>query len=254
MPAPFERCVVITGATRGLGRAIAVQLSAPGTVVVANYASDAAAADATLAAIAERGGEGIAVRADVGTQAGVDAVFDAAAARCGCVDVVVHNAFYLCFSRPLETKAADMERAMAIGPLALMRCAQRAAPLMQGRSGRIVATSSAAPGRLFHIKHGDRYFPMAVAKGAIETTVRYLTVELGAIGATANVVAAGYMRAENFPGALGEEFAQRAARKTPLGRVPPPEEIANVVAFLASPQGGWVTGQTVLADGGFALI
>ena len=246
---------MICGGSRGLGRAIALRLGGPRTVVVINYRSDDEAAAQTADAVTALGGRATVIRADVGTDEGVSSLFDEIERAGFGLDVYVHNAYAKVATAPMSTDADGWHRAMAVGPLAFLRCAQRAVPLMKMKGhGRILATSSVAPQRLFNTEHGDKYFPMAVAKGSIEVTARYLAVELAPFDITVNVVAPGYMKTDNFPGAGGEQLMRRVVGRTPLGRVPDPDEVAAVFAFLASDDGSWVTGQTILSDGGFALI
>jgi NAD(P)-dependent dehydrogenase (short-subunit alcohol dehydrogenase family) len=249
-----DRTIVITGGSRGLGRATAVRFAEPGVTVVINYVSrDAAAAD-TAREIESRGAAAITVQADIGTAEGVAAVFDAAEKRTGRVDVLIHSAYYKHSATPLTTAAADLQRALDIGPVALMRCCQLMAPLMPQNSGRIIAISSIAPRRLVDARRGHYYFPMAVPKGAMEVMARYMAIEFGELGATVNVVAPGYMLTDNFPGDRDPSVIERAAARTPIHRVPDPSEITNVIHFLASAAGGWITGETLMVDGGFGLI
>lgn len=249
----ITRTVLVTGGSRGWGKAIVLRFASPGTRIIINYLQSTAAAEQTAREAAALGAETVLVAADLGTEQGVASLFDQVRVATDRVDVFVHNAFYLARSSPLNADIAEIERAMAVGPLGLVRCAQAVVPLMTGENSHIVCTTSTATHRLLNVKHGPLYFPMAIAKGALEVAIRYLAVELGSKNITVNGVAAGWIATEAME-RQPPEITRRAMAKTPLGRYPAPREVADVVHFLGSAEGGWVTGQVVVADGGLTLI
>jgi enoyl-[acyl-carrier protein] reductase III len=248
-----SRTVLVTGASRGWGRAIANRFSIPGSTLFLNYVHDEGAAQEVAAEVRKADCKAVVVRADMGEADDVDRLFDTIGKEADGLDVVVHNAFHLIHSDPLSTRPEDWMRAMEVGPLALMRVAQTATPLMKGRRGRIVATSSVATTRIFHPTQGLGYFPMAVAKGAIEVSVRYLATALAPTGITVNAVAAAYIETPNLQ-AAPEKFLRAIEQKTPIGRIPTAQEMANSVFLLASPDADIVTGQILVVDGGFTLV
>ena len=189
----------------------------------------------------------------MGSDEGIQSLFSAISQLTDGLDVVVHNAFHLTNADPLAADRAEWLRAMEVGPLALMSIAQLAAPLLPFGTGRIVATSSVATGRLFHPTAGLGYFPMAVAKGALEVSVRYLATELAPREITVNAVAAAYIGTSSLLQSP-EPFLQAIARKTPYGRIPSAREMANTVYMLASADAAFTTGQILVADGGFTLV
>jgi len=247
------RKVLITGGSKGWGEAIADRFTDEPAELFINFAHDRDAAESVAAQVRAKGSTVHLIQADMGTQEGIDTLFAAVAERSAVLDVVVHNAFHLTNADPLTTEREQWLRAMEVGPLALMSIAQRAAPLLPSGTGRIVATSSVATKRLFHPTQGLGYFPMAVAKGALEVTVRYLATELAPREITVNAVAAAYIGTANLLQSP-EPFLQAIARKTPYGRIPSAREMANTVFMLSSADAAFMTGQIVVADGGFTLV
>jgi NAD(P)-dependent dehydrogenase (short-subunit alcohol dehydrogenase family) len=247
-----ERVVLVTGGSRGWGRAISLGYAEPGTTVVVNFAHDAAAADRTAAEVADRGATCVLVQSDVGSRQGISALLDALRPL-GRLDVLVHNAFLQATAHPLEIEESLFDDVMDVGPKALLALLRGGAELFPAQGGHVVCTLSLATQRVFN-KRGTDYFPMAVAKAALEICVRYLAVDLAPRSVTVNGVAAGYIATENMMADELDGFRRAISSKTPLSRIASPEEVADVVRFLGSRQGGWVTGQVVVADGGFSLI
>jgi NAD(P)-dependent dehydrogenase (short-subunit alcohol dehydrogenase family) len=246
------RVVVVTGGSRGWGRAIALRYAEPGTTLVVNFSRDTAAANAVANEATDRGAEVVLVQADVGEPTGWGAVADAARAL-GRIDVLIHNAFLQAQAQPLEVPEHVFDGAMAVGPKALLALLRELSGLFPASGGHIVCTLSLATRRVFN-QRGTNYFPMAVAKAALEVCVRYLAIDLAPKSVTVNGVAAGYIATDNMMGDDREAFRRQISSKTPLGRIATPEEVADVVHFLGSQAGGWVTGQIVVADGGFSLV
>jgi len=245
--------VLVTGGSKGWGEAIVERFAAEPCEMFINFAHDLSAAESLAAKISARGTTVHVIQADMGTEEGIDRLFAAIQEVTDVLDVVVHNAFHLTNANPASADRKEWLRAMEVGPLALMNIAQAASPMMPNSTGRIVATSSVATERLFHPTQGLGYFPMAAAKGALEVSVRYLATELGPREITVNAVAGGYIGTPNLLKAP-EAFLQAIARKTPYGRIPSAHEMANVVYMLASVDAAVITGQIIVADGGFTLV
>lgn len=248
-----NRTVVVTGGSKGWGEAIVDRFAAESADLFINYAHDRAAANEVADRVRSRGLTAHVIQADMGTEAGIEQLFARIKDETDRIDVLVHNAFFLTNAKPLATSREQWLQAMEVGPLALMTIAQLAAPLLPEKTGRIVATSSVATMRLFHPTQGLDYFPMAAAKGALEVSIRYLATELAPREITVNGVAAAYIGTPSLLKAP-EAFLQAIARKTPYGRIPSAEEMANIVYMLASSDAALTTGQIIVADGGFTLV
>lgn len=253
MATSAPRKILVTGGSKGWGEAIVDRFVDEGCEVFINFAHDRAAADAVADNARTRGSIAHVIQADMGTDEGIQSLFADLAKLTEGLDVVVHNAFHLTNADPLSADRTQWLRAMEVGPLALMSIVQLAAPLLPSGTGRIIATSSVATTRLFHPTQGLGYFPMAVAKGALEVSVRYLATELAPREITVNAVAAAYIGTPNLLQAP-EAFLQAIARKTPYGRIPSAREMANTVYMLASADAAFTTGQILVADGGFTLV
>ncbi len=238
------RVAIITGASRGIGAAIAVQLAADGLAVVVNYVSDLDAANAVVGKIAANGGRAIAVRGDIGHSATAALLFDAAEAEFGGVDVLVNNAGIGGMSSIADTDDAAFERLLSVnlkGTFSMMRMAARR--LRDG--GRVISVSSslvAAP----QVNFG----PYAATKAAIEMLTSVLAREMRGRSITVNSVAPGPVATDMLLQGTTDAFRAELAAYVPLGRLGEPEDVANTVAFLVSPAGGWVNGQSIRANGG----
>jgi 3-oxoacyl-[acyl-carrier protein] reductase len=249
-----QRIVVITGGSRGLGRAIGLRFADARTALVVNYAHDDGAAHATAEELRARGAQAELVKGDIGDPAVAQTLVATARDIGGRIDVLVHNAFHRTWGDPLETEVPELERAFLTGPVALAVVAQHAAPHFPDAGGSIVCTSSLATSRIFSVRGGVGYFPMAAAKGALEVAVRYLATRLGGANVRVNGVSAGWIEtaAEVRP-----EISRSMGRirdQTPLGRIATPADIADVVHALTTPALRWVTGQVLIADGGLSLV
>lgn len=248
-----KRAVLVTGGSRGWGRAIVERFAPSSSTVFINYASDAIAAEESADLARSAGAVAHVIQGDMGAADDIATMFDQIEQLSDGLDVVVHNAFHLTFADPLSANREQVMRAMEVGPLALMTIAQRAAPLLRPKTGRIIATSSVATIRLFHPTQGLGYFPMAAAKGALEVSVRYLATQLAPREITVNAVAAAYIETPNLMSAP-EEFRRAIERKTPYGRIPTALEMADAVHMLASSDAAITTGQVLVVDGGFTLV
>lgn len=248
---PFN--VVVTGGSRGWGRASVFKFACPGATIFVNYLSNEAMASSAVAQAREQGATAIAVQADMGTEEGVEKLFDVVQRECESLDVLVYNAFQHSNGTPLEVGFDVLDRCIAVGPHAYLRTARHFASMCSDAGGSIVCTGSVATGRLFH-KSGTSYFPMAAAKAIEEVSTRYLAVELAARNIRVNMVLAGWLTTEYVLENMSEGFMDRVSSRTPLGRWASPGEMADVVYYLASPQSSWITGQIITADGGLTLL
>lgn len=240
------RTAIVTGGSRGIGAAISRRLAAEGHAVVINYASRAEAAEKLVLDIAGQGGRAIAVAGDVADPAAMTALFDMAEKTFGGVDVLVANAGILDPRLPkiAETTDEDFARVFDINVKGVFNLLRDAALRLRD-GGRIVTLSSSVlamnlPG----------YGVYAASKAAVETLSRFLAHELRGRRITVNTVAPGPVATELFFAGKSEERVAQLARLSPLERLGQPEDIANVVAFLASEAGGWINGQLVRANGG----
>jgi 3-oxoacyl-[acyl-carrier protein] reductase len=240
------RVALVTGASRGIGAAVAKRLAADGFAVAVNYAGNAAAANATVAAIKAEGGRAIAVRADVANVHDVKAMFATIEEKLGRVDILVNNAGILPYVTIAETTDEQFERTMAINVTGTFNTMREAATRLND-GGRIVNFSTS----VLHMAP-PTYGVYVATKGAVEALTRVFAKELRGRGITCNAVAPGPVATELFLNGKSEDLIQQIARSAPLERLGQPEDIAGVVSFLAGPDGGWVNGQILRANGGIA--
>ena len=240
------RAAIVTGASRGIGRAIALRLAADGFAVAVNYGGNAAKAQETVAAIEAAGGKAIAIQGDVGNPADVAALFESTQQAFGRIDVVVNSAGIMPMATINEAGLADFDKVIATNLRgAFLVLGQAAANL--GEGGRIIALSTSVIAKSF-----PSYGPYIASKAGVEGLVHVLANELRGRGITVNAVAPGPVGTELFfNGKTPEQIAQ-LSQLAPLERLGTPEDIAGVVSFLAGPDGGWVNSQVIRANGGYA--
>lgn len=238
------KVALVTGASRGIGRAVALRLARDGAAVVVNYAGSADAAGQVVAEVESRGGRAVAVQADVSRVADVERLFDTTFEHFGRLDVLVNNAGVF-FTRPLaEVTEEEFDRIFAVNVKGTYFACRQAA-LRMADGGRIVNVSSSTTALML-----PRYSAYVATKGAVEQLSHVLAKELGPRGITVNVVSPGPTDTELFSSDKTEEDKQRYAQMAALGRLGRPDDIADVVAFLAGDESRWVAGQNLRANGG----
>ncbi|WP_051804696.1 SDR family oxidoreductase [Streptomyces griseus] len=244
------KVAVVTGGGKGVGAAVSRELARRGAHVVVNHFHSPEAAEGTVAAIRRAGGSAQALRASVAKREQVEALFAAVAAEHGGADVLVNNAARGVFARYDDLTDTEWGRALDTNLHGARWCALAAAPLMAARGGGAIVNVSSIGSALAM----DNYLLVGVCKAALEAMTRYLAADLGPLGIRVNTASAGLLdnpTAGLFPGAAGLRDTCRAA--APLGRLGTEEDLARVVAFLASPQAHWISGQCLLADGGLSV-
>ncbi len=245
----FEgKTAVVTGGSRGLGRAVCLELAGGGANVALCYAGNEAAAKETAAAVEAAGGHALALRCDVCDAAQVDALFKAAAEEFGRVDILVNNAGITRDNLLLRMSEEDFDAVIAAnlrGAFLCMKAASRR--MLKQRYGRIVNLSSVVA-----LRGNAGQVNYAASKAGIIGMTKSLAKELAARGVTVNAVAPGFIETDMT--AVLPEAAREAARSAiPLGRLGAPEDVARAVAFLASGEAAYITGQVLAVDGGMSM-
>jgi 3-oxoacyl-[acyl-carrier protein] reductase len=240
------KTAIVTGASRGIGKAVARRLARDGFGVVVNYASNAKEADGTVAEIHSASGQAIGVKADVGNAADVERLFEETVKAFGAIDVVVNNSGIMPLSPIGKGDAAVFDKVIQTNLRGTFLVMAQAAQRVAG-GGRIIAFSSSVLARSF-----PTYGPYIASKAGVEGLVHVLANELRGRNITVNAVAPGPVGTELFLSGKTEEQVTELTKLAPLERLGEPEDIANVVSFLAGPDGGWINSQVLRANGGFA--
>ncbi len=241
------KTALVTGASRGLGRAIALRLAADGASVALNYRERAAEAEALAQEIKSRGGAAIAVQANVGDAAQVRSMVARAVGELGPVDILINNAGVARRGDLADFEWSQMEGMRNTNVDGLVNATRSVVEGMkQRKSGRIVnLTSIAAFGTAMS---GTTFY--AATKAAVSVLTRRFAMELGPHGVTVNAVAPGFILTDMAAAGRGPADFVKVAEKTMVGRVGKPEDIANAVAFLCSPASDFITAQILTVDGG----
>ncbi len=242
--AATERVAIVTGGSRGIGRAVAERLADDGFAVVVNYARDAASAEETVKAVTAAGGRALAVQADVADEDAVAALFDRTEQEFGGVDVVVNAAGRMALSPVADLDLADLDAVLRTNLRGTFVVARQAARRLRA-AGSLVTFSTSVVGTQF-----PTYGAYAASKGGVEALTMILARELRGRDITVNTVAPGPTATDMFLDGKTPEQIEQLAKTPPLERLGTPQDIARVVAFLAGPEGHWVNGQTLRANGG----
>jgi enoyl-[acyl-carrier protein] reductase III len=243
---------LITGSSRGIGRALALRLARDhGASVVVNFKRNEDLAEQTVRDVADAGGRAIAVRADMESPEDIDALFDAVEREHGRLDWFVANAAASSFKPILELRPHHLDRSYAMNVRAFVLGAQRAVRLMDD-GGRIVALSSYGSIRAY-----PTYANLGSAKAALEAWVRYMALEFAHFGVSVNAVNGGIIESDSsayFYGVDGMPSIDTVVPKIPKRRQGTVEEVAGTVAFLLGPDADYITGQTLVVDGGLSIV
>ena len=241
-----EKIALVTGGSRGLGKAIALQLAADGAQVVVNYATSTDKAEEVVAAIKAEGGKALAMKADVSHLEEVEKMVDTIYEQFGRIDILVNNAGVTRDELLISMEREDWDKVIATNLGGLFNCSKAVAKyMMMQKSGRIINMSSVAGER-----GGRGQSNYAASKGAVNAFTRSVAMELARKKVTVNAVAPGVVETE-----MSSEVIRRAQdiilNSVALKRLGQPEEIAKVVAFLASDDSSYITGEVIRVDGGF---
>ncbi len=238
------RVAIVTGASRGIGAAVAQRLATDGFSVVVNYSGDAVPAQALVEKIKAAGGTAMSCKADVSDRVAVRAMFNQVDEAFGGVDVLVNNAGIMTVAPIADTDDAAFDRQIAVNLKGSFNTMREAATRLRS-GGRVINFSSSVVGML-----QPGYGVYAGTKAAVEAMTSILAKEMRGRGINVNAVAPGPTATDLFLNGKPPEVIDRLAKLAPLERLGQPEDIAAAVAFLAGPDGAWINGQTVRANGG----
>lgn len=250
---PFAgKIVLVTGSGRGIGRAIALHFAQNGADLVVNFFRNRPPAEETARAIQTLGRQALLVKADVGTDEGLDHLFDEIERNFGGLDILISNAASGYIRPALQQKPKGWDWTMNINARALLFAAQRAVLLMEPRGGGHIVSISSPGSRLVL----PDYVVIGASKAALEAITRYLAFELAPKNIKVNAVSPGMVETEaleHFDAIALRDLRAHAVKRTPAGRLVSPEDIAQVVAFLCTPAAEMIRGQVIVVDGGYTL-
>lgn len=242
------KVALITGGSRGIGRAIALRLAEHGADVVINYVRHRRDAEEAVAAIEGRGVRCMAVKANVAREEDVTRIFDEIRTVYDHLDILVSNAASGVLKPVMELTTRHWNWAMDINARALLTLTQNAVPMMT-KGGRIMAVSSLGAARGV-----ENYTVVGASKAALESLVRHLAVEFGPLGINVNTISAGVVDTDalkKFPNR--NEIIDVSLQRTPMGRLTTPEDVADLALFLCSDLSTMIQGQVIVVDGGYAI-
>lgn len=242
------KVAIVTGASRGIGRAVALALGREGARVVINYLQGEPAARRVWDALRSMGTDGLVFQADVAAAGQVQAMVDATVARFGPPDILVNNAGIASCGLLVDLAETEWDRLMAVHLRGAFNCCKAVLPSMiRRRSGRIINLSS-----VWGLSGAANEVAYSTAKAGILGFTKALAKEVGSAGITVNAVAPGAIETEMLEGLTAQDLDDLAAR-TPLGRLGLPEDVAAAVTFLALPESGFITGQVLSPSGGLVI-
>ena len=239
-----QQVALVTGASRGIGAAIAQRLARDGFTVIVNYTESAEPAEALVRTIQQAGGQALAAKADVSSPMDVRRLFDAAETAFGGVDVLVNNAGIMSLANLADVDDASFDRQIAVNLKGTFNTLREAATRLRS-GGRIVNFSSSVVALL-----QPGYAVYAATKAGVEAMTSVFAKELRGRNITVNAIAPGPTATDLFLKGKPAELVDRLSKLAPLERLGQPEDIANTVAFLAGPDAGWINGQVLRANGG----
>ncbi|MGN7286080.1 SDR family oxidoreductase [Shouchella rhizosphaerae] len=239
------KTAIVTGASRGIGRAIAIQLADLGAKVVVNYSRSSQEANAVVKQIKEKGGEAVAIQADLGAVVGVKLLFQKTMEAFRKIDILINNAGVSIYKPIQEVTEEDFDKQFNLNVKGTFFACQQAMAYMEEK-GRIINFSTSVIGQMF-----PTYSVYAGTKGAVEQFTRQLAKEFAAKQITMNAVAPGPVNTKLFTEGKTEAQIEGLKKLIGLGRIGEPEDIANVIEFLVSEKSQWITGQTIRVNGGF---
>ncbi len=239
-----NKVALVTGASRGIGAAIAERLAKDGFTVVINYSGNAEPAEELARTIEQAGGMALTAKADVSNAEAVRGLFDAAEAAFGGIDVLVNNAGIMALSPIGDADDASFDRQIGVNLKGTFNTMREAAKRLRN-GGRIINFSTSVVGLKL-----ETYGIYAATKAAVETMTAIMAKEMRGRDITVNAVAPGPVATDLFLNGKSEELIARMAKMNPMERLGTPEDIASVVSLLASADGGWINGQTLRANGG----
>jgi 3-oxoacyl-[acyl-carrier protein] reductase len=244
MNSEINKVAIVTGASRGIGAAVAERLAGDGFTVVINYSGDAKSAEALARKIEGKGGRALTAKADVSDVKAVRGMFDAAEAAFGGVDVLVNNAGIMKLAKLADNDDAMFDQQIAVNLKGTFNTLREAARRLRD-GGRIVNFSTSVVGLKL-----ETYGVYAATKAAVETMTAILSKELRGRSITVNAVAPGPTATDLFLNGKSPELIERMSKMNPLERLGTPQDIASAVAFLVGPDGSWINGQVLRANGG----
>ncbi len=243
------KVALVTGGTRGIGKAIALRLAGDGADLILNYKSDTTTAEETAAEIRALGRKVWIFQADMRDDKAIKGLCKSVTKEVGKLDILVHNAAFGTMGSILRMGMYSWRAAMDINVAALLLLSQKLAPLLEKSGGHIIGMSSIGADMTF-----SEYACIGVSKAAMEALCRYLAYELAPIGIRCNAVSAGPVVTRALDWFKHPEAVHRyATTKSPLSRIGYPKDVAGIVSFLCTPDADWIVGQVIRADGGVSM-